>query len=83
VSATQVRGLCSRCYEQRDVRALYPDGRSAPRDHDVSEAELEAVIADQMARLPAWWEKEVERQRAKGVNAARLEFGRLIWGKRA
>lgn len=82
-SVTRVRGLCSKCYDDRDVRAQYPDGRSAPREDDPSEAELEALIAEQMQRLPKWWAAEVEREQAGDANEARAEFGRLIWGKRA
>jgi hypothetical protein len=61
------RGLCWACYYTPGVKELYPvTSKFAPRD-EPTEAELEAMIAEQMRpeNLPDWW--EAERCRAREV----------------
>lgn len=50
------RGLCFACYVEPAVRALYP--RRAKYDVEPTEAELDAMIAEQMKCLPSWWHDE-------------------------
>lgn len=64
------RGLCTRCYEDRAVRDLYPRRKSGPKDCDTppvddepTEAELDALIAEQLKRLPVWWDEDCRAQR--------------------
>lgn len=61
--ASRPRGLCWSCYYTPGVRERYPSqsvyGKWADGGlHDPTEAELEAVIVEQMKHLPAWWNKE-------------------------
>lgn len=61
------RGLCWHCYYTPGVRALYPStNKYAPHAArgitEPTEAELEAMIAEQMACLPDWWHKEAARE---------------------
>lgn len=59
------RGLCGRCHRDPAVRAAHPPykrcGRSA--DREMTEAEVEELVAGQMCRLPPWWAAEAARQR--------------------
>ena len=61
----QARGLCYRCYGDRDIREMYPKspvgpgqrfGAPAPREPTL--AELDVMIAEQMKCLPDWWDRE-------------------------
>lgn len=52
--------LCYPCYRTPGVRDLYPGGRSPP-EVEPSAAEVERVVAEQMADLPAWWPGPGER----------------------
>ena len=67
------RGLCRACFNDRTVRYLYrairetrPDRRADPT-HDMTMAELDALIAEQRKCLPDWWEEESRRMRVYGV----------------
>lgn len=61
------RHLCVTCGKGKSIRDLYPliKGPSGRPSKDTStEAELDAIIAEQMANLPPWWEAESARHRA-------------------
>lgn len=73
--------LCVECYQFRDL--WEPEPPPDEEEEEIEAAALEAMIAEQMQRLPKWWAKAVRRQQKKGIRAAREEFGRLLWGKRA
>lgn len=73
--------LCVDCYQHRDL--WEPEPPPDADEEEMEEAALEAMIAEQMQRLPKWWGADVRRQQKKGIRAARAEFGRLLWGKRA
>lgn len=66
-NANRPLGLCWTCYYKPGVRALYPStSKYAPKRHgsahrEPTEAELDAIIAEQMKCLPAWWNKEPGR----------------------
>jgi hypothetical protein len=66
------RGLCQTCWLVPDVRLAQP-GRVPARvsrpDHEPTEAELEALIAEQERNLPAWWWRD-------SIKLARAERGR-------
>ena len=53
----RARRLCSACYDRPAVRELYPSRRSRTSgfEREPTEAELDALIAEQMRCLPAWW----------------------------
>lgn len=64
------KGLCYRCYGSHGkpgVRHLYPSldpvsgVRSSLQYREPTEAELDALIAEQMKCLPPWWEEETRR----------------------
>ena len=56
------RGLCRKCYDLPAVRALYPSRLNTRRtDGDLTEEELNALIARQLANLPPWWDAEAAR----------------------
>lgn len=63
------RGLCAGCYYTPGVRGRYepvgPHGAAGARgaEGEPTEAELDAIIAEQMANLPDWWGDETERVR--------------------
>jgi hypothetical protein len=61
--ACRPRRLCFRCHSDPSVRNLYPSRNKfasykSRGESDPTEAELDATIAEQMKRLPAWWWKE-------------------------
>lgn len=47
------KGLCRVCYDRQ---------RRVPADHEPTEAELEATVAEQMRCLPGWWAEDARRQ---------------------
>lgn len=55
------RGLCERCYGDKDVRRLYRRADGRYDQCEPTEAELERMIAEQMANLPAWWPKDGQK----------------------
>lgn len=64
------RGLCRSCHADPAAKALYPRrwaglAWGVPW-HEPTEAELEALIEQQMRCLPDWWEEETERMRKRG-----------------
>lgn len=79
------RGLCEVCYDDRDVRAQYPDARKQNgRECELTEAELEALIAEQMQCLPDWWERDAAMMRQRsplGELAAAIKRGKLYEGE--
>ena len=59
------RGLCRPCHEDEAVRALYPSRLNTRRtEGDLTEEELNALIARQLANLPPWWDAETARAKA-------------------
>jgi hypothetical protein len=67
------RGLCWTCYRLPDVRAQYcryvagprvgGGKRERPEEDEPTAEEIERMVAEQMANLPAWWDEEFERER--------------------
>lgn len=53
------RGLCSTCFADMSIREQHAPLKERPREP--TEAELETMIAEQMACLPAWWDKEARK----------------------
>lgn len=54
------RGLCWSCYHDPAILPLYPpSSKYAPLSWlpEPTEEELDAIIAEQMQCLPAWWER--------------------------
>ncbi len=67
-NSTRQRGLCWGCYKDRTIRDQYPsESKYNPKrfgfkaDHEPTEEELEATIAEQRQCLPAWWDEETRR----------------------
>ncbi len=59
--ARSKRGLCIVCYRDDAIRVLYACCKTGPkpeRHDDPTEEELNAIIAQQMRCLPAWWPDE-------------------------
>src|SRR5262245_53355181 len=64
------RGLCYSCYRKPEVKVQYPPmphrdrvrKDQHPNDYEPTEEELDAVIAEQLANLPPWWQTDVRRQ---------------------
>jgi len=52
--------------------------RQRPGD-DMTDAELDALIAEQMKRLPSWWWAHVELQRRWDAEAGRLVAESWEW----
>lgn len=52
------RGMCWKCYKDPKVRTLYPGCKYRPSGPEPTEAELEGMIAEQMANLPKWWGRD-------------------------
>jgi hypothetical protein len=67
----QCRGLCAACYKVPAIKAQYPpkkpggNVRSGAWAKEPTEAELEALIAEQRGRLPEWWRDESTETREK------------------
>lgn len=60
------RGLCQTCFKDLAIRKLYPaTGRYYGNRRDETEADLDAIIAEQMQCLPAWWAEESARGAAR------------------
>lgn len=53
--ANKPRGLCKRCYQTPTVRNLYPVNPKYMDRGEPTEAELEAMVEEQMQCLPDWW----------------------------
>lgn len=59
------RGLCLPCYDVPTIREKYPSafprkarlfpGRDDSGDRPITEAELDAMVEEQMKCLPTWW----------------------------
>jgi hypothetical protein len=67
-AAKRSRGLCGTCHKDREIRALYPTAyvyseRAAnlSTHREPTEAELDAIIAEQSQHLPDWWDTEDPR----------------------
>ncbi len=80
--ANGTRGLCRGCQADPAVKGRYAPLRDTgrppkgdPTAH-MTAAELDAVIAEEMARLPAWWAKHADWQRRlhRGSSADRLLY---------
>ncbi len=61
------RGLCRFCYDQPSVRRLYPK-LERPALAGETAADLDALIAQQMKCLPAWWNAEHKNMQAGGAD---------------
>lgn len=69
--ATRSRKLCYGCFQNTDIRELYPRSKRGgvggtngkPKNEEPTEEELEAIIAEQMKRLPKWWYRDAELMR--------------------
>lgn len=68
------RGLCWRCYYDPQVKKLYhSQSKYAPREtrgeidpeDDMTQEEVDARVAEQMANLPDWWDHDTTDQRKK------------------
>ena len=71
--------LCDRCYHRRRR------GTVLLADPEPTEAELDAMIAEQMRCLPAWWEEDMRKQaREDGDDLGRRVAGaaRLLTARR-
>ncbi len=63
----QGRGLCAMCHRTPAIRELYPrifPMQNGALDHEPTEAELDAMIEEQMRpeNLPPWWDECESRQ---------------------
>lgn len=69
--AVKCRGICAKCFYTPGVRELYP--LIVPKTYRpdstalLSEAELDALIAEQMKCLPKWWKRETEEETERQV----------------
>lgn len=58
--ADQSRGLCSRCYNKPAIKVLYPPlaksnkRQQAATSDDMTMAELDAIIAEQLPTMPGF-----------------------------
>lgn len=76
------RGLCGGCYQSQGIRDLYPASECHVREDDrgngLTEAEVEGIVAEQSANLPAWFYDDRKRQRVlDGDDSARRVGGAL------
>lgn len=66
------RGLCTPCHKNLEIRDQYPllrprnSSDDRDREYEPTEAELDALIAEQMRCLPAWWVAEEQRRLETG-----------------
>ncbi len=49
----QGRGLCWRCHRDPEIREQYE--RQYDNGDELTEEQLDAMIAEQMKDLPSWW----------------------------
>lgn len=57
------RNLCASCYDNREIRVLFPrKHKSDPLLLETME-DVERLIAQQMKNLPPWWDADTEQQR--------------------
>lgn len=52
------RGLCLRCYTDKNIRAKYPlatTRKDGTVDDNSTKEEVEAFVAEQYKNLPDWW----------------------------
>ncbi len=59
------RGLCWRCFRDKDIRAQYPSLSPYAQTGEPTQAELEKIEATQRKRLPAWWAAESAKAEAE------------------
>ena len=57
--AIYARGLCWRCHQKSGERDRF--AARSTRDTGPTEAELDALIAEQRKCLPPWWEDDARR----------------------
>ena len=57
------RGLCWSCYYTPGVKELYPPTSKYAPTGEPTAAEVEALIAEQSANLPDWWDAETRALR--------------------
>lgn len=56
------RGLCQRCHKNPEIREAHEPIRNCATGREPTDEELEAIIAEQMANLPDWWNDSSERE---------------------
>jgi hypothetical protein len=56
------RGLCWKCGSKPAIRDQYPLIRKKYDLDDPTAEELERMVAEQAAKLPAWWDAEEKRK---------------------
>lgn len=59
---TKSRGLCWRCYADGSILGKYPRANDDAERHETAE-EIEALVEEQMKRLPKWWDSEARKAR--------------------
>lgn len=59
--ASRKRGLCWRCSGTPEISDLYPAQPPGPH-YEPSAEEVERIVAEQMRRLPKWWNQESRRE---------------------
>jgi hypothetical protein len=50
-------GLCKLCYRRPEVKGAHPALRGEPTTE-----EIDALVAERMAHLPVWWQRDEERR---------------------
>ena len=58
------RGLCWTCYGKPEVLKQYPPLTKYEVKPEETDADLDAMIAEQMKNLPDWWEKSCTSAKA-------------------
>jgi hypothetical protein len=54
------RGMCYTCYDDEEIRKLYPKGERIY--YEPTQEEVDQCVAEQMALpIPEWWEQETEK----------------------
>ncbi len=56
------RGLCVVCHTDKSVRRLYKRSGEGGRRPELTQSQLDALVARQYACLPAWWNNESDRE---------------------
>lgn len=69
-AATRPRGLCTRCYDDRDIRDRFPiEASKYTARGEPTWEELERIETEQRALIPTldWWNRESERMQGAHV----------------
>lgn len=72
-AAQRKRGLCQRCYCNPLIRDVYPCGNACRGAFatEMTEEQVEALVAQQYANLPSWWDSENKNREAELHNLFR------------